>query len=159
MLPASRVSNEWKEIFEPVHLFSVDKNKLHLRLLIIKHHEHEDAQFQRERNDAGSRKYDKLSSFTSCTGIERIIDLSFWGLYLQRTKINKWKRIIVRFNCHFYNFQLTEEKLNLTSDKTEFDRDFEFLIERGEATKLLTEKIVKDCEALLVPNPGSSVLC
>ncbi|CRL07394.1 CLUMA_CG020367, isoform B [Clunio marinus] len=53
--------------------------------------------------------------------------------------------------------QLTEEKLNLTSDKTELDSHFEALIERGEATKNLTEKIVKDTEALLVPNPGNRV--
>jgi hypothetical protein len=46
--------------------------------------------------------------------------------------------------------QLTEEKLNLTNDKTEYDSNFEALIERQEATKNLTEKIVKDTEALLV---------
>jgi len=45
---------------------------------------------------------------------------------------------------------LTEEKLNLTNDKTEYDSSFEALIERQEATKNLTEKIVKDTEALLV---------
>lgn len=53
--------------------------------------------------------------------------------------------------------QLTEEKLNLTNDKTEYDSNFENLIERQEATKNLTEKIVKDTEALLVPNPGNRV--
>jgi endophilin-B1 len=31
------------------------------------------------------------------------------------------------------------------------------LAERGEATKTATEKLVKDCEALLVPNPGNRV--
>lgn len=45
----------------------------------------------------------------------------------------------------------------MTPDKTEFDSHFEALIERGEATKNLTEKMVKDCEALVVPNPGNRV--
>jgi endophilin-B1 len=53
--------------------------------------------------------------------------------------------------------QLTEERLHMTPDKTEFDSHFEALIERGEATKNLTEKMVKDCEALVVPNPGNRV--
>jgi endophilin-B len=53
--------------------------------------------------------------------------------------------------------QLTEEKLNLTTDKTEYDSSFEALIERQESTKALTEKIVKDCEAVLVPNPSNRV--
>jgi len=53
--------------------------------------------------------------------------------------------------------QLTEEKLNLTSDKTEYDSNFEALLERFEATKTLTEKIVKDTEAFIVPNPGNRV--
>ncbi|XP_070503007.1 endophilin-B1 isoform X2 [Chironomus tepperi] len=53
--------------------------------------------------------------------------------------------------------QLTEEKLNLTNDKTEYDSNFEALIERQEATKNLTEKIIKDTEAILVPNPGNRV--
>lgn len=55
------------------------------------------------------------------------------------------------------SFQFTEEKLNLTSDKTELDANFEALIERSDATKNLTEKMVKDCESLLVPNPGNRV--
>lgn len=59
--------------------------------------------------------------------------------------------VFIDFYCVL---KLTEEKLNLTSDKTELDSHFEALIERGEATKNLTEKIVKDTEALLVPNPG-----
>lgn len=63
--------------------------------------------------------------------------------------------LIVWVICLFFQiFKLTEEKLNLTSDKTEFDSNFENLIERGENTKVLTEKLVHRCEALLVPNPG-----
>lgn len=46
----------------------------------------------------------------------------------------------------------------MTSEKTELDSHFEVLIERGEAVKNLTEKIVKDTEALLVPNPGNFFL-
>lgn len=57
------------------------------------------------------------------------------------------------FSSGFHE-KLTEEKFHLTSDKTEYDSNFEALLERFEATKTLTEKIVKDTEALLVPNPG-----
>lgn len=45
----------------------------------------------------------------------------------------------------------------MTADKTELDSNFESLVECQEATKLITEKIVKDTEALLVPNPGNRV--
>jgi endophilin-B len=38
------------------------------------------------------------------------------------------------------------------------DSNFEALIERQENVKNLTEKIVKDTEALLVPNPGNRVV-
>ncbi|KAG5890388.1 hypothetical protein JTB14_029752 [Gonioctena quinquepunctata] len=49
--------------------------------------------------------------------------------------------------------QLTEEKLG-TSEKTELDAHFENLWERSENTKNFTEKIVRNTEAVLVPNPG-----
>lgn len=45
----------------------------------------------------------------------------------------------------------------MTSDKTELDSNFEALIERQEATKNLTEKLVKDMESVLVPNTGNRV--
>jgi endophilin-B len=45
----------------------------------------------------------------------------------------------------------------LTSDKTEYDSSFEALIERQESTKALTEKMVKDCESVLVPNAANRV--
>ncbi|KAG8237649.1 hypothetical protein J437_LFUL017558, partial [Ladona fulva] len=52
--------------------------------------------------------------------------------------------------------QLTEEKLG-TSIKTELDAQFEHLAERSDATKLWTEKLVWDTEAVLTPNPGNRV--
>lgn len=59
---------------------------------------------------------------------------------------------------HQYYFQLTEEKLG-TSERTELDAHFENLAERSDSTKLWTEKILSDTEAVLTPNPGlTSVL-
>ncbi|XP_058460668.1 endophilin-B1 isoform X1 [Malaya genurostris] len=52
--------------------------------------------------------------------------------------------------------QLTEEKLG-TSEKTEMDSHFENLSERSECTKTWTEKIVRDTEAALIPNPANRV--
>lgn len=48
---------------------------------------------------------------------------------------------------------MTEETLG-TSEKTELDAHFEHLAERANATKTWTEKILKDMEAMLTPNPG-----
>jgi endophilin-B len=48
---------------------------------------------------------------------------------------------------------LTEEKLG-TSEKTELDAHFENLAERSDTTKIWTEKILRDTEAVLTPNPG-----
>lgn len=52
--------------------------------------------------------------------------------------------------------QMTEEKLG-TSEKTELDAHFENLAERADITKLWTEKILKNTEAVLTPNPGNRV--
>ncbi|XP_035786178.1 endophilin-B2-like isoform X2 [Anopheles albimanus] len=52
--------------------------------------------------------------------------------------------------------QLTEEKLG-TSEKTEMDSRFEHLSERSDSAKLWTEKIVRDTEAAIVPNPANRV--
>ncbi|XP_018917785.1 endophilin-B1 isoform X2 [Bemisia tabaci] len=52
--------------------------------------------------------------------------------------------------------QLTEEKLG-TSDRTEFDVLFENLAELSDNTKNWTEKILRDTEAVLTPNPGNRV--
>ncbi|XP_052891989.1 endophilin-B1 isoform X3 [Anopheles moucheti] len=50
--------------------------------------------------------------------------------------------------------QLTEEKLG-TSEKTEMDARFEHLSERSDSAKLWTEKIMRDTEAALIPNPAN----
>ncbi|CAH1098773.1 unnamed protein product [Psylliodes chrysocephalus] len=52
--------------------------------------------------------------------------------------------------------QLTEEKLG-TAEKTELDGHFENLWTRAENTKNYTERIVKNTEAVLIPNPGNRV--
>lgn len=52
--------------------------------------------------------------------------------------------------------QLTEEKLG-TSEKTELDANFENLVERSDTTKVWTEKILRNTEAVLTPNPGNRV--
>ncbi|XP_040165526.1 endophilin-B1 isoform X3 [Anopheles arabiensis] len=52
--------------------------------------------------------------------------------------------------------QLTEEKLG-TSEKTEMDARFEHLSERSDSAKLWTEKIMRDTEAALIPNPANRV--
>lgn len=50
--------------------------------------------------------------------------------------------------------QLTEEKLG-TSEKTEMDAHFEHLSDRSDCTRTWTEKIVRDTEAALIPNPAN----
>ncbi|XP_012277452.1 endophilin-B1 isoform X4 [Orussus abietinus] len=52
--------------------------------------------------------------------------------------------------------QLTEETLG-TSEKTELDAHFEHLAERANATKTWTEKMLKNMEAMLTPNPGNRI--
>ncbi|XP_055372638.1 endophilin-B1 isoform X2 [Condylostylus longicornis] len=52
--------------------------------------------------------------------------------------------------------QLTEEKFG-HAEKTELDSHFENLAERAECTKVWTEKIVRDTESVLIPNPGNRV--
>ncbi|BES88634.1 endophilin b [Nesidiocoris tenuis] len=52
--------------------------------------------------------------------------------------------------------QLTGEKLG-TSERTELDAHFENLAERADTTKNWTEKILKDAECVLIPNPGYRV--
>lgn len=50
--------------------------------------------------------------------------------------------------------KLTEEKLG-TAEKTELDAHFESLADRAENTKLWTEKLLRNTEAMLTPNPGN----
>ncbi|KAL0112457.1 hypothetical protein PUN28_012053 [Cardiocondyla obscurior] len=52
--------------------------------------------------------------------------------------------------------QMTEETLG-TSEKTELDAHLEHLAERGNATKMWTEKILRNMEAVLTPNPGNRI--
>lgn len=52
--------------------------------------------------------------------------------------------------------QMTEEKLG-TSEKTELDAYFENLWSRADNTKNFTERIVRNTEAVLIPNPGNRI--
>ncbi|XP_053980399.1 endophilin-B1 isoform X2 [Hylaeus anthracinus] len=52
--------------------------------------------------------------------------------------------------------QLTEETLG-TSEKTELDAHLEYLSERANATKTWTEKILRNMESVLTPNPGNRI--
>ncbi|XP_017045337.1 endophilin-B1 isoform X7 [Drosophila ficusphila] len=52
--------------------------------------------------------------------------------------------------------QLTEEKLG-TTERTEYDVHFQNLAERADVTKTWTEKIVRDTESVLIPNPQNRV--
>ncbi|XP_076292261.1 SH3 domain containing GRB2 like, endophilin-B isoform X2 [Lasioglossum baleicum] len=52
--------------------------------------------------------------------------------------------------------QLTEETLG-KSEKTELDAHLEHLSERANATRTWTEKILKNMESVLTPNPGNRI--
>ncbi|XP_030566455.1 endophilin-B1 isoform X1 [Drosophila novamexicana] len=52
--------------------------------------------------------------------------------------------------------QLTEEKLG-TTERTEYDMHFQNLAERADVTKTWTEKLVRDTESVLIPNPQNRV--
>lgn len=56
----------------------------------------------------------------------------------------------------FFHEQLTEEKLG-TTERTEYDLHFQNLAERADVTKTWTEKIVRDTESVLIPNPQNRV--
>lgn len=56
----------------------------------------------------------------------------------------------------FALLQLTEEKLG-TTERTEYDLHFQNLAERADVTKSWTEKIVRDTESVLIPNPQNRV--
>lgn len=57
----------------------------------------------------------------------------------------------------FLIFQFTEEKLG-QAEKTELDAHLENLLIRAESTKQWTEKIMKQTEVLLQPNPSKITL-
>ncbi|CAD7012473.1 unnamed protein product [Ceratitis capitata] len=52
--------------------------------------------------------------------------------------------------------QLTEEKLG-TTERTEYDNEFQNLAERADITKTWTEKLVRDTETVLIPNPQNRI--
>lgn len=54
-------------------------------------------------------------------------------------------------------FQFTEEKFG-QAEKTELDAHLENLLVRAENTKLWTERIMKQTEVLLQPNPSKTLL-
>lgn len=54
-----------------------------------------------------------------------------------------------------YVFQYTEEKLG-QAEKTELDAHLENLIARADCTKNWTEKIFRQTEVLLQPNPSKN---
>lgn len=54
-------------------------------------------------------------------------------------------------------FQFTEEKFG-QAEKTELDAHLENLLVRAENTKLWTERIMKQTEVLLQPNPSRTLL-
>lgn len=53
--------------------------------------------------------------------------------------------------------QFTEEKLG-QAEKTELDAHLENLLARGDCTKNWTEKILRQTEVLLQPNPSKNLL-
>ncbi|XP_059504089.1 endophilin-B1-like isoform X2 [Stegostoma tigrinum] len=57
---------------------------------------------------------------------------------------------------NFIVFQFTEEKLG-QAEKTELDAHLENLLSKAESTKLWTEKIMKQTEVLLQPNPNARI--
>ena len=79
-----------------------------------------------------------------------------WSWRLKKSAYRNFARNQLRFFFVFC-FQLTEETLG-TSEKTELDAHFEHLAERANATKTWTEKILRNMEAVLTPNPGEIFL-
>lgn len=56
-------------------------------------------------------------------------------------------------NDHFYLLKFTEEKLG-QAERTELDAHLENLLGKAESTKHWTEKLMKQTEVLLQPNPS-----
>lgn len=68
-------------------------------------------------------------------------------------KKHKQVNITCMFNLGVFLYQFTEEKLG-QAEKTELDAHLENLLTRAECTKHWTEKILKQTEVLLQPNPS-----
>ena len=60
-------------------------------------------------------------------------------------------------HSYFKYLQFTEEKLG-QAEKTELDAHLENLLSKAECTKIWTEKIMKQTEVLLQPNPSKAPL-
>ena len=61
--------------------------------------------------------------------------------------------ILAHINNSIYLFQFTEEKLG-QAEKTELDAHFENLLQRADKTRDWTDKMLKQTEAVLQPNPS-----
>uniref|UniRef100_A0A672HAM4 Endophilin-B1 n=1 Tax=Salarias fasciatus TaxID=181472 RepID=A0A672HAM4_SALFA len=60
------------------------------------------------------------------------------------------------WRLHEFGVRFTEEKLG-QAEKTELDAHFENLMSRADCTKLWTEKIFRQTEVLLQPNPSARI--
>lgn len=85
--------------------------------------------------------------------------------YIHKTKATSLSLISSLTHCKFaleeqdlmtaFFLQFTEEKLG-QAEKTELDAHFENLLARADCTKNWTEKILRQTEVLLQPNPSKS---
>lgn len=97
-------------------------------------------------------------------------DLTWFRIFHNNTSFFLWKYLKLSFDvCLFCQFpdlifrpllilfplQFTEEKLG-SAEKTELDAHFENLLQRADKTKAWTEKILKQTESVLQPNPSKS---
>ncbi|CAH3021499.1 unnamed protein product [Porites evermanni] len=78
--------------------------------------------------------------------------------YFRSVNINNMADSMKKFGAQTATFfsrakQYTEEQLG-TSEKTVFDARFESLVEKADRTKYWTERLLRQTEALLQPNPG-----
>ncbi|KAH0505274.1 Endophilin-B2 [Microtus ochrogaster] len=69
-----------------------------------------------------------------------------------------WKRLVLGDICSwaFLDYLFTEEKFG-QAEKTELDAHFENLLARADSTKNWTERILRQTEVLLQPNPSARV--
>ncbi|KAJ8793511.1 hypothetical protein J1605_019345 [Eschrichtius robustus] len=63
---------------------------------------------------------------------------------------------VIILNLMMIEYQFTEEKLG-QAEKTELDAHLENLLSKAECTKVWTEKIMKQTEVLLQPNPNARI--
>lgn len=77
-------------------------------------------------------------------------ETKFWCLFILSIPRPKFRPLLILFPLQF-----TEEKLG-SAEKTELDAHFENLLQRADKTKAWTEKILKQTESVLQPNPSKS---